>query len=50
MWRILCLFFLVIGSKAAKCRALALGGGNDYGAYQAGVLVGLINNLPPGEA
>ena len=33
-----------------KCRALALGGGNDYGAYQAGAVIGLINNLPAGES
>ena len=33
-----------------KCRALALGGGNDKGAYEAGAVIGLVNNLPAGEA
>lgn len=29
-----------------KCRALALSGGGDKGAYEAAVYVGLVNNLP----
>ena len=33
-----------------NCRALILGGGSDRGAFQAGALVGLIENLPAGEA
>ena len=32
-----------------KCRILALSGGGDKGAYQAGAIVGLINNLPAEE-
>lgn len=32
-----------------KCRVLALGGGSDKGAYEAGAIIGLINNLPSGE-
>mmetsp|Transcript_9012 Transcript_9012/g.8977 ORF Transcript_9012/g.8977 Transcript_9012/m.8977 type:complete len:319 (+) Transcript_9012:43-999(+) len=33
-----------------KCRILALGGGTTRGAYEAGAVIGLINNLPAGEA
>lgn len=32
-----------------KCRVLALGGNSDKGAYEAGAISGLINNLPLGE-
>lgn len=32
-----------------KCRVLAIGGGSDKGAYEAGAIIGLINNLPAGE-
>jgi len=31
------------------CRALALGGGGDRGAYEAGVLKYLVDNLPAEE-
>jgi hypothetical protein len=31
------------------CRGLALGGGNDLGAYQAGAISGLLSNLPAHE-
>lgn len=34
---------------ARKCRALALSGGGDKGAYEAAVYVGLVNNLPAEE-
>jgi len=30
-----------------KCRVLALEGGGDRGAFQAGAISGLVNNLPP---
>ena len=33
-----------------KCRVLAIAGGTQRGAYEAGVIIGLINNLPAGEA
>lgn len=35
--------------EARKCRALALSGGGDKGAYEAAVYVGLVNVLPPEE-
>jgi predicted patatin/cPLA2 family phospholipase len=35
--------------EGGTCRALALAGGGDKGAYEAGVLRGLLNNLPPVE-
>lgn len=37
------------GVQARKCRALALSGGGDKGAYEAAVYVGLVNVLPPEE-
>ena len=33
-----------------KCRGLVLAGGTDKGAYEAGAVIGLIQNLPSGEA
>ena len=33
-----------------KCRGLVLAGGTDKGAYEAGAVIGLIENLPSGEA
>jgi hypothetical protein len=33
-----------------KCRVLAIGGGTDKGAYEAGAIIGLIESLPSGEA
>jgi len=33
-------------TEAQKCRALVIEGGGDLGAYEAGVLKGLIYNLP----
>ena len=33
-----------------KCRGLVLAGGTDKGAYEAGAITGLIENLPSGEA
>ena len=49
MWLLLSVF---IATSAADdmCRVLALGGGTDRGAYQAGGIIGLINSLPAGEA
>lgn len=43
---------LNVGTASAQkkiCRALALGGGGDRGAYEAGVIHGLVSNLPPEE-
>ena len=54
------LFFLADGQEPQKsptglpkntpCRVLALSGGGDKGAYEAGVVYGLVKNLPAGEA
>mmetsp|Transcript_25061 Transcript_25061/g.27792 ORF Transcript_25061/g.27792 Transcript_25061/m.27792 type:complete len:358 (-) Transcript_25061:39-1112(-) len=41
---VILLAFSVVESK--KCRALALSGGGDKGAYEAAVYVGLVNSLP----
>jgi len=43
---------LLVGAYARgdKCRALALAGGDDNGAFQAGAVMGLIESLPHGEA
>lgn len=48
----LSLFLLIIAAngQSSKCRILALAGGSDHGAYQAGGIIGLINSLPQGEA
>lgn len=51
MWRtILLLSLLGVNSQNAQCRVLAIGGGTEMGAYEAGAIIGLINNLPAGEA
>lgn len=52
MWRRILLLAALTGVYAnnGKCRILALGGGTERGAYQAGAIIGLINNLPAGEA
>ena len=49
MWIIVALFVGVY-STDGYCRVLALGGGTDKGAYQAGGIIGLVNSLPEGEA
>lgn len=36
-------------AEAQKCRALVIEGGGDLGAYEAGILKGLIYNLPNEE-
>lgn len=36
--------------QGARCRALAIGGGSDLGAYEAGAVIGLIQGFPAGEA
>lgn len=41
-----CLILTVSAGKDGKCRALAMSGGGDLGAYQFGVLKTLITNLP----
>jgi hypothetical protein len=47
--------FLVVASipevyaASGKCHALALSGGGDRAAYEAGVLRGLLASLPPSE-
>jgi hypothetical protein len=52
MWRRILLLVSISGVYAlnGKCRVLAIAGGTEMGAYQAGVIIGLINNLPAGEA
>mmetsp|Transcript_17148 Transcript_17148/g.17048 ORF Transcript_17148/g.17048 Transcript_17148/m.17048 type:complete len:319 (-) Transcript_17148:28-984(-) len=53
MWRLVVVNLLFASSVLAingKCRILALGGGTDKGAYQAGAIIGLIQSLPSGEA
>jgi hypothetical protein len=51
MWsKILLLLSLTITQALnSACRVLALGGGSERGAYEAGVIMGLIQNLPPDE-
>jgi len=41
-----CLLLTAYAGKDGKCRALAMSGGGDLGAYQMGVLKTLIYNLP----
>lgn len=49
-WKIALLTTLVALSSADQyCRGLALGGGNDLGAFQAGAIVGLLKKLPVEE-
>lgn len=51
MWRtILLLSVLGVYSQSTQCRVLAIGGGTEMGAYEAGAIIGLINNLPSGNA
>ena len=53
MFSLLILGSLFTESQAGpggKCRGLALAGGGDKGAYQAGVISGLVSALPAGEA
>lgn len=52
MWRriILLLGLVSVHAINGKCRILAIGGGTERGAYEAGAIIGLINNLPAGEA
>lgn len=51
MWVIIVgLLLLGKNTESARCRALAIGGGTDLGAYEAGVIIGLIQSLPSGEA
>jgi predicted patatin/cPLA2 family phospholipase len=50
-WVVLCcLLGLCVAQAPGKCRVLALAGGGDKGAYQAGAIQGLIASLPAGEA
>jgi predicted acylesterase/phospholipase RssA len=35
--------------KSEICRALALEGGGDKGSWEAGVIKGLVDHLPPEE-
>lgn len=43
------IFLLLPLASSSKCRALTMQGGGVHGAYEAGVLQGLIDNLPPEE-
>ena len=45
----LLLSYSAVPATADTCRALALEGGGSHGAYQAGVLIGLIDGLDPAE-
>jgi predicted acylesterase/phospholipase RssA len=45
----ICVFGQCLTQEQDKCRVLALEGGGDHGAYQAGVLKGLISNLKSSE-
>ena len=49
MWLLLSLI-VEIHAAGDTCNILALGGGSDKGAYQAGGIVGLIKYLPQGDA
>jgi len=40
---------LILTEETKKCRVLALEGGGDRGAFQAGAINGLVNNLPAEE-
>ena len=52
MWRRIFFLLAISGAyaTAGNCRVLALAGGTDRGAYEAGAIIGLINNLPAGGA
>ena len=52
MLRLLALTLALVSLASAgdKCRVLAIGGGADKGAYTAGVAIGLMKDLPKGEA
>ena len=46
---ILITFSILLASSYAnqnKCKALILSGGGDLGAYEAGVIAALVENLP----
>jgi hypothetical protein len=40
----------LVSASNGKCRVLAIGGGIDRGAYEAGAIQGLVSYLPSGEA
>jgi predicted acylesterase/phospholipase RssA len=44
------LFLLHAAAAAPTCRILALGGGGDRGAFEAGAISGLVDCLPAGDA
>ncbi|OMJ86973.1 hypothetical protein SteCoe_11367 [Stentor coeruleus] len=49
--RIIGLYLIsLVSASNGKCRILAIGGGTDRGAYEAGAIQGLVNYLPSGEA
>lgn len=53
MWNLVLLIifkFSKIYAINGKCRVLALGGGTDKGAYEAGAIIGLINRLEDEES
>lgn len=52
MWRRIVLLLAISGAYAlnGNCRVLAIAGGTERGAYEAGAIIGLINNLPAGSA
>lgn len=50
MWSLIFLLLLSYTYADTRCRAIAFSGGCDKGPYEAGVLLGLVKNLPVGEA
>jgi predicted patatin/cPLA2 family phospholipase len=52
MWRRIILLFAISGAYAlnGQCRVLAIGGGTERGAYEAGAISALLTNLPAGQA
>lgn len=43
------LLFVPQAHAGRKCYALAIEGGGSHGAYEAGVIHGLVNNVPDSE-
>jgi predicted patatin/cPLA2 family phospholipase len=50
MWSLILIVFSSYAVAASRCRAVAFAGGCDKGPYEAGVLLGLVKNLPLGSA
>ena len=52
MWRGIVLFLAItaVSATGGVCRILAVAGGTERGAYEAGAIMGLISNLPPANS